>query len=126
MAVNMRTKLHIERLPVSYFTFTMATLSSLRYVVSQRKEQRQANFFAGRARSAHRLPHSLETIFVQSTNPTPPSRACKRGCHRILSNLKPVFDAVGHHPHVGHVHLLTKVLMNWNLLSKSPSPVDIM
>ena len=76
----------------------MAISSSLRYVVSQHQQQQQSNFLTGQARTAHTFPLSSETIFVQSTEPTPTSHECKLGCHLILSNLKLVFNVLGRHP----------------------------
>ena len=45
--------------------------------------RRQTNLIA-------RLSQSLESQFVQSPNPTPQVARAKKGCYRILSNLKPV------------------------------------
>ena len=70
------------------------------------KQQRHKNFLAGRARSTHRLPISLEQSIVED-NPAPsPSSSsssqqlpsCKRGCPQILTGLKPAFEAAGLHP----------------------------
>ena len=74
-------------------------------VFAQRKRQRRENFLAGRARSAHRLPLSLEQSIVEDS-PTPSSSSssqqlspsCKRGCPQILRGLRPAFDAAGLHP----------------------------
>jgi hypothetical protein len=73
-------------------------------VFAQRKRQRHENFLAGRARSAHRLPLSLEQSIVED-GPAPSSSSsqqllpsCKRGCPQILRGLRPAFDAAGIHP----------------------------
>ena len=87
--------------------FVMATSSrSTESIYAQRKRQRQANFLNGQARSAHKLPQSLEDSFstAQTNNGSthePPS-SCKRGCPQILSGLKAAFGAVGHHPAKSH------------------------
>ena len=78
----------------------MATSSSTESIYVQRKRQRQANFLAGRARSAHRLDESLETSLVESTAPSSSGStpSCKRGCPQILCGLRATFDALGLHP----------------------------
>ena len=85
----------------------MATSSrSTESIYAQRKRQRRANFLAGRARSGHKLPQSLETTFstaqanISSTHQL--SCSCKRGCPEILNGLKAAFDAVGLHPAKSH------------------------
>ena len=76
---------------------------------AQRKAQRQQNFLAGRARSAHRLPQSLEQSIIQKSTTVPassshtlPLPSCKRGCPQVLSGLKAAFDAAGLHPAKDH------------------------
>ena len=83
----------------SNYFLVMATSSTTESIFVQR----QANFLAGRARSAHRLNESLETGLVEtvalnSSSSTPPSIMCKRGCPQILCGLKATYDAVGLHP----------------------------
>ena len=78
---------------------------------AQRKAQRQQNL-AGRARSAHRLPQSLEQSIIQESTTVPalnaspshtlPLPSCKRGCPQVLSGLKAAFDAAGLHPAKDH------------------------
>ena len=79
---------------------------------AQRKAQRQQNFLAGRARSAHRLQQSLEQSIVRESTTVPapnassshtlPLPSCKRGCPQVLSGLKAAFDAAGLHPAKDH------------------------
>ena len=88
--------------------FVMATSSSNESIYVQRKRQRRANFLSGRARSAHRLPESLETSLVETSAPPTndstqqTSLECKRGCPQILCGLRATFDAVGLHPAKAH------------------------
>ena len=87
----------------SNYFLVMATSSTTESIFVQRKRQRQANFLAGRARSAHHLNESLktglvETVALNSSSSTPPSIMCKRGCPQILCGLKATYDAVGLHP----------------------------
>ena len=87
----------------SNYFLVMATSSTTESIFVQRKRQHQANFLAGRARSAHRLNESLETGLVEtvalnSSSSTPPSIMCKRGCPQILCGLKATYNAVGLHP----------------------------
>ena len=79
---------------------------------AQRKAQRQQNFLAGRAQSAHRLPQSLEQSIIRESTTVPalnassshtlPLPSCKRGCPQVLSGLKAAFDAAGLHPAKDH------------------------
>ena len=73
-------------------------------IFAQKKRQRHDNFLAGSARSAHRLPLSLEQSIVadgtasSATGSSQQLPSCKRGCPQTLSTLKHAFDAVGLHP----------------------------
>ena len=74
MAVNRRAKLHIDRVCVSYFHRGlyhagphMAHWDMSFFLASKTTT---ASFIAGRTRSALRLPQSLETSFIQSTDPS--------------------------------------------------------
>ena len=72
--------------------FIMATSSSTESIYAQCKHQWQANFLAGRGRSANRLHRSLEISLVESapvsSGSFPPSLMYKRGYPQILCGLK--------------------------------------
>ena len=83
---------------------TMAASAS---VCAQRKQQRHDNFLAGKARSAHRLPESLERSIAQESSApdfadSSQHRSCKRGCTHVLRGLKDAFEAAGLHPAKDH------------------------